>query len=107
MVLLPSGGSRVDLALAGTCKQIYSCFIVEVNRWHRSPGRYCRVTAGVMADFSLLAGVVARAWERDMLEWLYRYISHSVVLEKRLSLRRGENGQPDTAQFYLRDADSI
>ncbi|MCU7944690.1 MAG: transposase [Candidatus Thiodiazotropha sp. (ex Cardiolucina cf. quadrata)] len=39
-----------------------------------------------MADFSRHAGVEARAWERDMLEWLYRYISRSAVLEKRLSL---------------------
>jgi hypothetical protein len=43
------------------------------------------------AGFSLHAGVAARAWERDKLERLCRYISRSAVSEKRLSLTSAGN----------------
>ena len=42
--------------------------------------------AGNVAGFSLLAGVSAKANQRDKLEWLCRYITRPVISEKRLSL---------------------
>jgi hypothetical protein len=42
--------------------------------------------AGNVAGFSLHAGVVAKAHERDKLERLCRYITRPAVSEKRLSL---------------------
>ncbi len=48
-------------------------------------------TAGKMADFSLHAGVAARADERKKLERLCRYISRPAVSEKRLSLTSNGN----------------
>ncbi len=47
--------------------------------------------AGNVAGFSLHAGVVAKAHERDKLERLCRYITRPAVSEKRLSLT--EHGQ--------------
>ena len=41
---------------------------------------------GEVAGFSLHAGVAARAYEREKLERLCRYIARSAVSEKRLSL---------------------
>ena len=43
------------------------------------------------SGFSLHAGVVAQAWERQKLERLCRYISRPAVSEKRLSLTRSGN----------------
>jgi hypothetical protein len=45
-----------------------------------------RCHVGKVAGFSLHAGVVARAYEGEKLERLYRYIARPAVLEKRLSL---------------------
>ncbi len=48
-------------------------------------------TPGLVAGFSLHAGVVAKAHQRDKLERLCRYISRPAISEKRLSLTRGGN----------------
>ena len=47
-------------------------------------------TPGLVAGFSLHAGVAARAHERKKLERLCRYISRPAVSERRLSLTSGE-----------------
>ncbi|VAW78780.1 Mobile element protein [hydrothermal vent metagenome] len=46
-------------------------------------------TLGLVAGFSLHAGVAAKAHERDKLERLCRYISRPAISEKRLSLTSG------------------
>ena len=51
--------------------------------------RYAQVVKE--AGFSLHAGVAAKAWERDKLERLCRYISRPAVSEKRLSLTSAGN----------------
>ena len=48
-------------------------------------------TPGLVAGFSLHAGVAAKAHQRDKLERLCRYISRPAISEKRLSLTRGGN----------------
>ncbi|CEG50965.1 transposase (fragment) [Stutzerimonas xanthomarina] len=47
-------------------------------------------TPGLVAGFSLHAGVAARAHERKKLERLCRYISRPAVSERHLSLTSGE-----------------
>ena len=46
-------------------------------------------TPGLVAGFSLHAGVAARAYERKKLERLCRYISRPEVSGRRLSLTAG------------------
>jgi len=46
----------------------------------------CFAQVAKVAGFSLHAGVAAKAWERQKLERLCRYISRAAVSEKRLSL---------------------
>ncbi len=54
---------------------------------------------GLVAGFSLHAGVVAKAHQRDKLERLCRYISRPAISEKRLSLTSGGNVRYDVKGF--------
>ncbi len=82
-------GCSVSYRIAVGPQQGRKVFTLQTLPAVKEDDRYAQVAKE--AGFSLHAGVVAQAWERDKLERLCRYISRPALSEKRLSLTSGGN----------------
>ncbi len=82
-------GSSVSYRIAVGPQQGRKVFTLQTMPAWEEDDRFGQVAK--VAGFSLHAGVGAKAWERQKLERLCRYISRPSVSEKRLSLTPSGN----------------